>query len=84
MASDEDSCHSEGHIVELDDGSTWRIFPGGMDVTLNWRPDTQLKLIHIDDRQDQLARPKQFRQHDNRRVRVLSVSESWPSVLNDG
>src|ERR1700759_3130885 len=41
--------HSESHIVELDDGSTWRIFPGDIDVTLNWKPDTDLKLVHIDD-----------------------------------
>jgi hypothetical protein len=37
--------HRESHIVELDDGSTWRIFPGDLDVTLNWRPETDLKLV---------------------------------------
>jgi hypothetical protein len=30
--------HSESHIVELDDGSRWRIFPGDLDLTLNWKP----------------------------------------------
>lgn len=37
--------HSESHLVELDDGSKWQIFPGDLDITLNWRPDTDLKLV---------------------------------------
>ena len=37
--------HSESHLVELDDGSKWQIFPGDLDVTLNWQPDTELKLV---------------------------------------
>jgi hypothetical protein len=41
--------HSESHLVELDDGSKWQIFPGDLDVTLNWKPDTDLKLVRIDD-----------------------------------
>jgi hypothetical protein len=41
--------HSESHIVELDDGTSWRVFPGDLDVTLNWRPDTELELVQIDD-----------------------------------
>jgi hypothetical protein len=28
--------HSESHIVELEDGTQWRIFPGDIDVTLGW------------------------------------------------
>ena len=34
--------HSESHIVELDDGSSWRIYPGDIDVTLNWQPTPNL------------------------------------------
>jgi hypothetical protein len=41
--------HSESHIVELDDGSEWSIFPGDLDVTLNWQPDADLKLVRIND-----------------------------------
>ena len=41
--------HSESHLVELDDGSKWQIFPGDIDVTLNWLPDTELKLVRIED-----------------------------------
>ena len=40
--------HSESHIVELYNGSTPRIYPGDIDVTLNWQPDDELKLVRID------------------------------------
>jgi hypothetical protein len=40
--------HDESHIVELDDGSRWQIFPGDLDVTLNWQPETDLKLVRIE------------------------------------
>ena len=41
--------HSESHIVELDDGSRWRIFPGDLDLTLNWKPETDLAVVLIED-----------------------------------
>jgi hypothetical protein len=41
--------HSESHIVELDDGSRWQIFPGDLDVPLNWKTETDLALVTIDD-----------------------------------
>ena len=41
--------HSESHLVELSDGSKWQIFPGDIDVTLNWQPDTDLELVRIED-----------------------------------
>jgi hypothetical protein len=41
--------HSEGHIVELDDGTSWQVFPGDIDITLHWKPETVLKLVQIDD-----------------------------------
>jgi len=41
--------HSESHLVELADGSKWQIFPRDMDLTLNWEPDTELKLVRVDD-----------------------------------
>src|SRR5260370_793074 len=41
--------HSESHIVELDDGSRWQIFPGDIDLTSNWKPETELVVIPIED-----------------------------------
>ncbi|WP_018319141.1 hypothetical protein [Bradyrhizobium sp. WSM2793] len=28
--------HSQSHILELDDGTKWQIFPGDLDRTLGW------------------------------------------------
>ena len=41
--------HSESHIVQLSDGSVWQIFPGDIDLTLNWLPTTELQLFDIND-----------------------------------
>ena len=41
--------HSESHIVELDDGSRWQIFPGDLDLTLGWKPETELSIVPTDD-----------------------------------
>ena len=67
--------HSESHIVELDDGSTWRRFPTDIDVTLSWSPDTDLKLVHID---DEISSHALISSGDNSRVRILPIAEKWP------
>lgn len=67
--------HSDSHIVELDDGTSWRVFPGDLDVTLNWQPDTDLKLVHIN---DEISSHALISIDDNSRVRVLPTSENWP------
>ena len=41
--------HSESHIVELEDGSRWKIFPGDLDLTLNWKPETEIVVMPADD-----------------------------------
>jgi hypothetical protein len=78
--------HSESHLVELDDGSTWRIFPGDLDMTLNWQPDTELKLERI---ADDASSHALVNQSDNSRVRVLPLQENWSlkdvkDMLRDG
>ena len=77
--------HSESHIVELEDGTTWRIFPGDLDVTLNWKPDVDLKLVRIN---DDTCSHALISDSDNSRVRVIPMSESWPTkvktILKDG
>jgi hypothetical protein len=78
--------HSESHIVELDHGTAWRVFPGDIDVTLNWRPDTELKIVHID---DEISSHALISEGDNSRVRVIPTSENWPvkevkTMLKDG
>jgi hypothetical protein len=66
--------HFESHIVELDDGSTWRIYPGDLDVTLNWQPADELKLVRIDNDASSHAL---ISSSDNSRVRVLPADQRW-------
>jgi hypothetical protein len=70
--------------VELDDGSRWRIFPGDIDLTLDWRPETDLTLLKIDDELSSHALVG-----EGGSVRVIPAGERWPvqkvrSILKDG
>ena len=55
-----------------------RFFPGDIDLTLNWQPDDELKLVRIDDVASSHAL---ISLADNSSVRVLAVNERW-SVNN--
>jgi hypothetical protein len=66
--------HSESHLVELDDGSKWQIFPGDLDVTLNWQPDTELNVVPI---ADDASSHVLVNGTDNSRVRVLPLDDNW-------
>ena len=77
--------HSESHIVELDDGSRWQIFPGDLDVTLGWQPETDLDLVRTNEEIGTHA----LVSGDGGRVRVLPEGAAWPerqtrAVLRDG
>jgi hypothetical protein len=39
--------HDKSHIVELEDGSRWRIWPGDIATTLQWLPTTELRVSAI-------------------------------------
>jgi len=76
--------HSESHIVGLDDGSRWQIFPGDLGLTLNWKPETELTITPSDD---------DISSHmfvgEGAKVHVIAAGESWPvkqvkSTLKDG
>ena len=41
--------HDLSDIVELEDGSLWRIWPGDIALTLNWLPTTYLLVSEIGD-----------------------------------
>jgi hypothetical protein len=66
--------HSESHIVELDDGSRWQIFPGDLDVTLGWQPETELDLVPT----NQAIGTHALLSADGGHVRVLAAGERWP------
>ena len=76
--------HSESHIVELEDGSRWQIFPGDLDLTLNWKPETEIVVMPADDRLS-----SHVLVGGDAKVRVIADGESWPvrevkSVLKEG
>ena len=78
--------HSESHVVELDDGSQWQIFPGDLDLTLHWQPETDLVLEPID---DAVASHALVSTADQSKVKVIPAGEAWPftrvkTVLRDG
>lgn len=76
--------HSESHIVELDDGSRWQIFPGDLDLTLNWKPETEISVALAE---DNLGSHVLVGAGAN--VRVIPEDESWlvrevKNALKDG
>jgi hypothetical protein len=76
--------HSESHVVELEDGSSWQIFPGDVDLTLDWRPETDLTLTPVHD--DVCSH---ILMSGSGPVRVIRAGESWlasqvKSMLRDG
>jgi hypothetical protein len=78
--------HAESHLVELEDGSKWQIFPGDLGITLNWTPDTDIKLVRIEDEASSHALVSDT---GNTRVRVLPLDENWSvkevsDILRDG
>jgi hypothetical protein len=78
--------HLESHIVELDGGSRWKIFPGDLDITLRWKPETDLLVVAID---DEVSSHALVNAADKSSVRVIPATENWPvrevkQVLKDG
>ena len=67
--------HAESHVVELDDGSQWQIFPGDLATTLSWKPETDL---HLERSRDRMGSHVLVNGTDQSRVRVIAAGESWP------
>lgn len=67
--------HAESHVVELDDGSCWQIFPGDLAATLSWKPETDLDLEPSGDR---VCSHVLVNTTDQSRIRVIAAGEPWP------
>ena len=67
--------HDESYIVKLEDGSSWRIWPGDIAVTLRWLPTTVLQVSAIEDK---FCSHALIDQSDGSRVRAIRASEDWP------
>jgi integrase len=67
--------HDTSHIVELEDGSRWRIWPGDLAATLQWSSTTDLAVSEID---DELCSHILSDQTGGSRVRAIDAREAWP------
>jgi hypothetical protein len=77
--------HAESHIVELEDGSRWRIFPGDLDATLDWTPETELAVVTVND----AVSARALVTVTGGLVHILPADEQWPvqnakSILKNG
>jgi hypothetical protein len=68
--------HDKSHIVELEDGSRWRIWPGDIAATLQWLPTTELQVVAID---DEFCSHALADQTDGSRVGVIDADVDWPA-----
>ena len=66
--------HEESYIVELADGSTWRIWPGDLARTLNWMPSTRLAVYEIN---GEFCSHVLFDRSQGTCVRVIDAVEHW-------
>ena len=64
-------------MVELRDGSAWRVWPGDIPRTLQWLPTTEVDVAHID---DEICSHAPVDRSNGSRVRVISASAQWPAA----
>lgn len=69
--------HDRSHLVELRDGSAWRIWPGDIPKTLQWRPTTDIDVADIE---DEICSHALIDRSNGSRVRVISVSTQWSAA----
>jgi hypothetical protein len=67
--------HDRSHIVELNDGSAWRIWPGDTPKTLQWQSTTEIDVVGIE---DAICSHALINRSDGSRVRVIDASANWP------
>ena len=67
--------HAKSHIVELTDGSKWRIWPGDLVATLGWTPETEIEALPIE---DEFCSHVLVDQSDGSSVRATDASNDWP------
>ena len=67
--------HAKSHIVELSDGSRWRIWPGDLAMTLGWTAEVEIKALPIE---DEFCSHVLVDQSERSRVRAIEASNDWP------
>jgi hypothetical protein len=66
--------HPRSHIVELTDGSKWRIWPGDLATTLGWTPEAEIEALPIE---DEFCSHVLVDQSDGSRVRATDTTNDW-------
>jgi hypothetical protein len=67
--------HPRSHIVELTDGSKWRIWPGDLATTLGWTPESEIEALPIE---DEFCSHVLVDQSDGSWVRATDATNDWP------
>ena len=67
--------HAKSHIVELTDGSRWRIWPGDLAMTLGWTSEAEIEAVPIE---DEFCSHVLVDQSGGTRVRAIEASSDWP------
>jgi hypothetical protein len=70
------SRHDKSHIVELEDGTRWHIWPGDIATTLQWLPTTQLQVVAID---REFCSHVLINQSDGSKVGAIRADADWPA-----
>ena len=66
--------HDKRYIVELSDGSVWRIWPADLAETLQWLPTTEIDVRKID---DETCSHALINRSDGSQVRVIKANRKW-------
>jgi hypothetical protein len=67
--------HDTSDIVQLSDGSRWRIWLGDVAATLQWYPTTELEIEPVE---DELCSHVLINRANGSRVRVIDEGSNWP------
>src|SRR5436190_22407706 len=67
--------HDKSYIVELEDRSKRRIWPGDIAVTLQWLPTADIVTTEIE---DEFCTHALVNRTDGSRVRAIEASRDWP------
>jgi hypothetical protein len=67
--------HAKSYIVELTDGSKWRIWPGDLATTLGWTSEVEIEVSTIE---DEFCSHVLVDQSGGSKVRAIEASNDWP------
>jgi hypothetical protein len=66
--------HDKSYIVEMEDGSKWRIWPGDIAATLQWTSSSKIVVSEID---DPFCTHVLIDRTSGTRVRVIEATANW-------